>query len=281
MENVHSLEQLLGILEEDLHEDAESLRPSSQSAFSSIVENLFDLSCAEEPSLPVEPVAHVSSSSAKPPMSRASLRALERKRRDKLKDKLLALRNLVPFITKLFDKWALNSSLETLHEQMDKASIVGDAVVYVQKLQKQAMELEQEIRELDLSFGCSGHGECDTDDKFKLSGVSDQPRHDSYRILQLDVFRVEQSRFYVKVICSVKKGVALALLQAVESLACLHVQSSNMAAFDSLIVFTCTVQAAECLEESNELTLKMKLMAAFIKRKFVHSLSYDANASES
>ncbi|XP_031487679.1 transcription factor FER-LIKE IRON DEFICIENCY-INDUCED TRANSCRIPTION FACTOR-like [Nymphaea colorata] len=253
MENVHSLEQLLGILEEDLHEDAESLRSSSQAAFSSIVENLFDLSCAEEPSLPAEPVAHVSSSSAKPPMSRASLRALERKRRDKLKDKLLALRSLVPFITK-----------------MDKASIVGDAVVYVQKLHKEAMELEQEIRELELSFGCSGHGEYDTDDKFKLSGVSDQPRHDSYRILQLDVFLVEQRRFYVKVICSVKKGVALALLQAVESLACLHVQSSNMAAFDSFIVFTCTVQAAQCLEESNELTLKMKLMAAFIKRKFVH-----------
>ncbi|CAN6442082.1 unnamed protein product [Victoria cruziana] len=252
MENVHSLEQLPGILEEDHHGEGESSRRSSRAVFPSAVEDLFDLAVAEEPAFPVEPVPHVSSPSAevKAPTSGASLRASERKRREKLKDRLLALRALVPFITK-----------------MDKASIIEDAVLYVQKLQKQATELEQEIQELKLSSGW-GHGECDTDDLSMLSGASDQPRHDSYRILQMDVFVVEQRTFYVKVICSLKEGVALALLQAMESLACLHVQSSNLAAFDSLLVFTCTVQAPKCLEESNELALKMKLMAAFNKRKF-------------
>lgn len=36
--------------------------------------------------------------------------------------------------------------------QMDKASIVGDAVLYVQELQKQAKKLRSEIAGLDSSF---------------------------------------------------------------------------------------------------------------------------------
>ncbi|XP_047973782.1 transcription factor FER-LIKE IRON DEFICIENCY-INDUCED TRANSCRIPTION FACTOR isoform X2 [Salvia hispanica] len=52
----------------------------------------------------------------------------ERRRRGRMKEKLYALRSLVPNITK-----------------MDKASIVGDAVLYVQDLQNQAKKMKAEI----------------------------------------------------------------------------------------------------------------------------------------
>ncbi|CAK7345698.1 unnamed protein product [Dovyalis caffra] len=56
----------------------------------------------------------------------------ERKRRKKLNDKLLALREAVPKISKL-----------------DKASTVKDAIEYIQDLQEQERTLQAEIMELE------------------------------------------------------------------------------------------------------------------------------------
>ncbi|KAG7572807.1 Myc-type basic helix-loop-helix (bHLH) domain [Arabidopsis suecica] len=63
----------------------------------------------------------------------------ERRRRGRMKDKLYALRSLVPNITK-----------------MDKASIVGDAVSYVQELQSQAKKLKSDIAGLEASLNSNG-----------------------------------------------------------------------------------------------------------------------------
>ncbi|KAK9127553.1 hypothetical protein Syun_016350 [Stephania yunnanensis] len=63
----------------------------------------------------------------------------ERRRRGSMKEKLYALRSLVPNITK-----------------MDKASIIGDAVLYVQQLQAQAKNLKAEMQ--GLNHGCVSSG---------------------------------------------------------------------------------------------------------------------------
>ncbi|KAK4492696.1 hypothetical protein RD792_003516 [Penstemon davidsonii] len=69
---------------------------------------------------------------SKKKVDRSETLVSEQKRRGKMKEKLYALRALVPNITKL-----------------DKASIVGDAVLYVQDLQMQAKKRKAEIANLE------------------------------------------------------------------------------------------------------------------------------------
>ncbi|KAK4407126.1 Transcription factor [Sesamum angolense] len=56
----------------------------------------------------------------------------ERRRREKLNERFIILRSLVPFVTK-----------------MDKASILGDTIEYVKELRKRIQELETRLRQME------------------------------------------------------------------------------------------------------------------------------------
>ncbi|KAK6141730.1 hypothetical protein DH2020_024532 [Rehmannia glutinosa] len=183
----------------------------------------------------------------------------ERRRRGRMKEKLYALRSLVPNITK-----------------MDKASIVGDAVLYVQDLQMQAKKLKSEIAGLESSLNGGG-------DKFrnthqnakKMNATSFYPI--IKKIFKMDVFQVEERGFYVRIVSNKGKGVAVSLFKAVESLTSFNVQSSNLAAAAAdNYVLTFTLHVMEEEMDVNLHNLELWIASVFLNQGFEFETSQSA-----
>ncbi|KAF3582989.1 hypothetical protein DY000_02030409 [Brassica cretica] len=176
----------------------------------------------------------------------------ERKRRGRMKDKLYALRSLVPNITK-----------------MDKASIVGDAVAYVQELQSQAKKLKADIAGLEASLTSTGG--------YQKPAPVAQKSHTfrcinppvSKKINQMDVIQVEEKEFYVRLVCNKGQGVAASLYKSLESLTSFQVQNSNLSSpSPETYILTYTLDGT-CFEQSLNLpNLKLWITGSLLNQGF-------------
>lgn len=181
-------------------------------------------------------------------MDRSRTLVSERKRRGRMKEKLYALRSLVPNITK-----------------MDKASIVGDAVLYVEDLQMQAKKLKADIANLEASLaGC--HQSTESKDNNVKFAAYDKPP--TKRIKQMDVFQVEVSEFYVRLVCQRGEGIAASLYKALESLTTFCIRNSNLVTVDDTFILTFTINVINCEQSLNLQNLKLWVTGALINQGF-------------
>lgn len=141
---------------------------------------------------------------------------------------------------------------------MDKASIIGDAVLYIQDLQRHAKKLKAEILNLETSLtnDPAAVGGDDFQEKSnqnnnnnnnngkKLFKITANHAPVIKKILQMEVFQLEEREFYGRIVCNKEQGIAGLLYKALESLTSFKVHSTNLAALGDNYVLTFTLQVS-------------------------------------
>ncbi|KAK4440682.1 Transcription factor FER-LIKE IRON DEFICIENCY-INDUCED TRANSCRIPTION FACTOR [Sesamum alatum] len=174
----------------------------------------------------------------------------ERRRRGRMKEKLYALRALVPTITK-----------------MDKASIVGDAVLYVQDLQMQLKKLKSDISSLETGNVQSCQRRTTAHNYAKNINVGSF-YHITKKILKMDVFEVEERGFYVRMVSNKGRGIAALLYKALESLTTFILRTSNLAASADNYVLTFTLHIMDGEKNIDLQNMELWIASVFLKQGF-------------
>ncbi|OIT39661.1 PREDICTED: transcription factor bHLH35 isoform X1 [Nicotiana attenuata] len=183
----------------------------------------------------------------------------ERNRRKKLNERLFALRAVVPNISK-----------------MDKASIIKDAIDYIQELHEQERRIQAEISELE-----SGRSKKNTSVEFDQDGSFDakpkrsrtleqqygydssgsttrsSPSSSPVEVLELRVSSMGEKTVVVSLTCSKRTDTMVKVCEIFESLN-IKIISANITAFSGRLLKTAFIEADE---EEKEL-LKMRIETA-------------------
>ncbi|KAI3897524.1 hypothetical protein MKX03_000865 [Papaver bracteatum] len=142
----------------------------------------------------------------------------ERNRRKRLSQQLLDLRALVPNITK-----------------MDKRSVLVDAISYLKNMQEETTKIEQELKERQLLQNHQPRilvindimeGDEDEDDhehdlsddtraRSSVPGTASKPKP---QIVEIDIEKMEEKRFIVKITCNGATGVAGDIFRVMETI---------------------------------------------------------------
>ncbi|CAH9090099.1 unnamed protein product [Cuscuta europaea] len=173
----------------------------------------------------------------------------ERNRRKKLNERLFALRAVVPKISK-----------------MDKASIIKDAIQYIQELREQERAIQAEIWELEssstpngLEFDDAGglsrsnskrsrrpppgadEGAAAACDGRRNSDSSSSSHHPPLHLLELRVSSMGEKILAVSLTCTKRRDTMIKLCEIFESLE-IKVISANITTFSATILITVFIQ---------------------------------------
>lgn len=169
----------------------------------------------------------------------------ERKRREKLSQRFIALSALVPGLKK-----------------MDKASVLGDAIKYLKQLQDQVKTLEEQTRKKSMEsvifvkkYELCADSESSSSDENLSCGPTDEP------LPEIEA-RFSDKEVLIRVHCERKKGILDKIVSEIEKLNLSVVNSSAMAFGDSAIDITIIAQMDEAFTTSLKDFVK-NLRAAF------------------
>ncbi|XWS73309.1 hypothetical protein CRYUN_Cryun02cG0117500 [Craigia yunnanensis] len=176
----------------------------------------------------------------------------ERNRRKKLNERLFALRAVVPNISK-----------------MDKASIIKDAIDYIQELHDQESRIQAEIMELESGKlkkipGYEYAQELPVmlrSKKTKLDNIFDygRSRTSPIEVLEMKVTHMGEKTVVVSITCSKRTDTMVKLCEVFESLK-LKIITANITAVSGRLLKTVFIEADE--KEKDELKVQIETAIA-------------------
>ncbi|XP_072973390.1 transcription factor bHLH35-like [Typha angustifolia] len=181
--------------------------------------------------------SYYDSSSPEGPASTSSVAArnivMERNRRRKLNEKLYLLRSVVPNITK-----------------MDKASIIKDAIEYIEQLQDQERRMAAEISELELrkeekaSFVDVEQRQDMVFPQRKKKRPISSTTSSPIQLIELEVSEIGDKILIVSITCNKKRDTMVKICQVFESLH-LKVITANITSVSDRLLHTLFVESDE------------------------------------
>nr|WEJ67765.1 bHLH35 [Lilium brownii var. viridulum] len=190
---------------------------------------------------------------------------MERNRRRKLNEKLYALRSVVPNITK-----------------MDKASIIKDAIIYIEELQEQERRMLADISEIESNKAASPlisvTKQCESvlitgSKKRRLRRSPSSPPTPSIEVIELRVCELGDKILVISLTCRKKRGTMMNICEVFQSLN-LNIITANITTLSGTLLHTLFVESDDISCDQLKENIEIAIANQDAERSPLSSMSF-------